>query len=152
MSIPTAFEDRFAIHELIMQWSAAVNERDWDEMASVYTEDGVWDVGPPFAFRLEGRQAIKETGGKLISEQQYVIQLGAAIVVKLNGDTATARATMYEVMRGPDGSGMQQMGTYYDDLVRTPEGWKFKLRRFRTTILEGKPPAGDFFKTYGEIG
>ncbi len=152
MSTPTAFEDRFAIHELINQWSAAVNEHDWDEMASVYTEDGVWDVGPPYGFHLEGRQTIRETVSKLISEQQYVIQIGASTVVKLNGDTATARTTMIEVMRNPDGAGMQQMGTYYDDLVRTPEGWKFKLRRFRTTIFDAKPPAGDFFKTYGEIG
>jgi uncharacterized protein (TIGR02246 family) len=152
MSTPSAFEDRFAIHELIHQWSAAVNERDWDGLASVYAEDGVIDVGPPFAIRLEGRQAIRETFSKMIPEQQYIIQTASAIVVKLNGDTASARATIHELMRGPDGTGMQQMGTYYDDLVRTAEGWKFKLRRFRVTIFDGKPPAGDFLKTYGEIG
>ena len=152
MSTPTAFEDRFAIRELIDQWSDGVNERDWDAMAGVFTEDGVWDVGPPFNIRLEGRQAIRDTVSSLIAAQQYVIQTASTVAIKLHGDSATSRAMMYEIMRGADGSGMQQMGTYYDDIVRTDAGWRFKLRRFRTAIFEGKPPPGDFFKTYGEIG
>jgi uncharacterized protein (TIGR02246 family) len=147
----TAFEDRFAIRELVDRYSDAVNERDWPAFESCFTEDGVWDVGAPFSFVLEGRALIVQIASEKISEQQYVIQTPHAVVIKLNGDTATVRATMQECMRAPDGSGMQMFGTYYDDLVRTADGWRFKLRRFRTAIFEAKAPAGDFFRTFGEI-
>ncbi len=61
MTAPTAFEDRFAIRELIDQWSDAVNEHDWAALDGCFTEDGVWDVGAPYGFRLEGRQMITES-------------------------------------------------------------------------------------------
>ncbi len=54
-------------------------------------------------------------------------------------------------MRGQDGSGMQMWGTYYDDLVRTNAGWRFKLRRYRTAIFDAKPPEGDLFRSFGDI-
>jgi uncharacterized protein (TIGR02246 family) len=151
MTAPTAFEDRFAIRELIDQWSDAVNEHDWAALDGCFTEDGVWDVGAPYGFRLEGRQMITEIVSTKIAEQQYVIQTPHAVVIKLNGDTATARVTMQEIMRGQDGSGMQMWGTYYDDLVRTNAGWRFKLRRYRTAIFDAKPPEGDLFRSFGDI-
>ena len=147
----SAFEDRFEIRELIDRWSDAVNEHDWEALGSCFVEDGIWDVGQPLAFKLEGRDLIKQVVAAEVEKQEYVIQTGHAVVIKLNGDTATARATMQEFMRGKDGSGMQMWGTYYDDLVRTPEGWKFKLRRFRYAIFEPTPMPGAMHRGFGEI-
>lgn len=150
MSTSNAFEDRFAIRELIDRWSDAVNEHDWEQLAACLTEDSVWDVGAPYNFRMEGLKTIMDSVPGLIEEQLYVIQTPHAVVIHLNGDSATVRTTMQEMMRGPDGSGMQMWGTYYDDVVRTEAGWRFKLRRFRTAVFEAKPAAGEMFRTYGD--
>jgi uncharacterized protein (TIGR02246 family) len=150
MSHPSAFEDRFAIRELIDQYSDAVNERDWAAFASCFTEDAVWDVGAPFSFKLETRDLITQIASSKISEEEYVIQCPHAPVIKLNGDTATARTTMHEVVRSPGNKGAQLMGTYYDDLVRTPEGWRFKVRTFRVTYFDPQPPVGDVFKVFAK--
>jgi len=151
MSTASAFEDRFVIRELIDRWSDAVNERDWAQLATCFTADGVWDVGPPYNLRLEGNKTIMETVPGLIEGQLFVIQTPHAVVIKLNGDTATARVTMQEMMRAADGSGMQMWGTYYDDLVRTAAGWRFTLRRFRTAIFEAAAPSGDFLRSFGDV-
>jgi hypothetical protein len=82
------------------------------------------------------------------AEQQYVIQMPHAVVIELSGETATARATMHEMMRGADGGGMQMWRTYYGDLVRTHAGWRYKMRRFRTAVFHRQAPAGDLLRTY----
>jgi uncharacterized protein (TIGR02246 family) len=147
----SAFEDRFEIRELIDRWSDAVNEHDWESLGSCFVEDGVWDVGAPFPFRLEGRDLIRQVVATECEKQEYVLQTAHNVVVKLNGDTATARTTIQEFMRNSEGAGMQMWGTYYDDVVRTPEGWKFTLRRYRCAIFAPLPLPGDLLRGFGEI-
>lgn len=149
MSKQSEFEDRFAIRELIDLWSAAVNEQDWETLGTCFVEDGTWDVGPPYNMLFKGNKEIMNNVPPLIKAQQYVIQTPHAIAITLNGDSATARVTMEELMRGHDGTGMHMWGTYYDDLVRTADGWKFKLRRFRVTIFNPVPVPGEMYRTYG---
>ena len=146
--MPTETEDKLAILEVIARWSDAVNERDWDALAQCFIDDGVWDVGPPFDFRLEGNQAIVDVCTSKIGEQSIVLQTPSATVITLAGDTATARTTMHEFMRSADGAGMQMWGTYYDKLMRTENGWRFRERRFRTALFDAKSPAGDILRHY----
>lgn len=140
-------EDRFEIRELIERYSYSVNERDWVALESCYTEDAVWDVGPPFDFRLEGRAQIVEIASGKISEELYVVQTPHATVVQVDGLSANAITTMFEAVRSVDG-GMQIIGTYYDRLVKTVEGWRFTERKFRVTNFEAKPPTGDVFRVF----
>jgi ketosteroid isomerase-like protein len=148
MSTTSGFEDRLAIRELIDRWSDSVNEQDWAQLATCFIEDGVWGVGPPFNFTFRGNKTIVEHVSSKVSEQEYVMQVPHAVVVKLNGDTATARTTVQEFMRGRDGAGAQIWATYYDELVRTTEGWRFKCRKFRAAIFEANPVGGDFLRTF----
>jgi len=148
MSNIADIEDRLAIRDLIDRWSDAVNEHDWEQFASCFTEDGVWDVGAPFHLRFEGNKSIVEDVSALIKAQYIVVQMPHCPVIKVNGDTATSRVTMHEFMRGPDNSGMQMWGTYYDDLVRTDVGWRFKLRVYRTAYYDDKPPEGEILRRF----
>jgi ketosteroid isomerase-like protein len=143
-----AFEDRFEIRELIDRWSDAVNEQNWDHLASCFIEDGVWDVGAPFNFVFKGKEIVEKVPG-LIEAQKYVIQTPHAVAITLNGDTATSRATMHESTAGHDGTGLQMWGTYYDDLVRTPVGWRFKVRKFRVAFITYEPLPGELMRSYG---
>ena len=146
--MPTETEDKLAILEVVSRWSDAVNERDWEALRQCFTDDGVWDVGAPFNFRLEGNHAIVDICTTKLAEQSIVLQTPHATVITLAGDTATSRSTMYEFMRSADGAGMQMWGTYYDKLVRTAEGWRFRERLFRTALFDAQAPAGDLFRHY----
>ena len=148
MSKPSEFEDRFAIRELIDRFCDAINERDWEAFAACFVEDGIWDVGPPISFRQEGKSQIFEFIRTGAGGLDCVIQTAHAVKITLNGDTATARSTMREVIRAPDGSGMQIWGTYYDTLLRTMEGWRFKQRKLLLILQDAQAPSGTTVKVY----
>jgi ketosteroid isomerase-like protein len=144
------FEDRFAIGELIDRWSDGTNERDWPALEEVFTEDGVWDVGAPFAFRIEGNKKIVAHLRELMGPSEYVVQTAHAKVVWLDGNQAKARSTIHEVCRFKDGTGLEMAGTYYDDLIRDDKGWRFKKRTYRCIYFNPQPPAGQVIKTFPE--
>jgi ketosteroid isomerase-like protein len=142
--------ERFAIRELIDRYCYAVNERDWAALASCWAGDGVWDVGKPLDFKLEGRQAIVQIASSKISEEDYVVQTPHATVIWLDGDAAArAHSTMMEVVRHRGGAGgIQILATYADDLVKVNGEWLFKVRRYRVTNIEFKAPAGDCYREW----
>ena len=143
------FQDRFAIRELIERYSYAVNERDWAVFERCFTENAIWDVGAPFNLRPEGRKAIVDLASTLISENDFVIQTPHATVIWIDGDAARARSTMWEMVRGPGGAtGLQMMGTYADQLVRSNGEWLFTIRVFRVTTINMVAPVGDLYKEW----
>lgn len=145
----SALAERFAIRELIDRYCYAVNERDWAALESCWAEEGVWDVGKPLNFKLEGRQAIVGIASTKISEEDYVVQTPHATVVWLDGSQARAHSTMMEVVRHKGGEGgMQILATYADDLVKRDGQWFFKVRTYRITNMEFTSPAGECFREW----
>ncbi|MFO1466068.1 MAG: nuclear transport factor 2 family protein [Steroidobacteraceae bacterium] len=142
-------EDRFAIRELVERWSDGTNNHDWEALEALFSEDAVWDVGEPLNFRIQGRREIVAGLREKMRPSQYVVQMPHAIIVTVRGDTASARSTIHEVCRFADGTGLEMMGTYFDELVREPRGWRFRRRNYRCTILNPQPPAGQVFRTFG---
>ena len=142
-------EDRFAIRELVERWSDGTNNHDWEALEALFSEDAVWDVGEPLNFRIQGRREIVAGLREKMRPSQYVVQMPHAIIVTVRGDTASARSTIHEVCRFADGTGLEMMGTYFDELVREPRGWRFRRRDYRCTLLNPQPPAGQVFRTFG---
>lgn len=142
-------EDRFAIRELVERWSDGTNNHDWEALEALFTEDAVWEVGAPLGFRVQGRREIVAVLRDKMRSSQYVVQTPHAIVVRVQGDTASARSTIHEVCRFADGTGLVMMGTYFDELVRETRGWRFRRRDYRCTFLDPQPPAGHVFRTFG---
>lgn len=65
--------------------------------------------------------------------------------IRLDGDTASGRASLSEVIRLRDGSSHLNYGIYHDRCRRTPDGWRFtervyEIRYLDTTPLAGSPP------------
>jgi hypothetical protein len=63
-------------------------------------------------------------------------------VVRVDGDTATALSNWGYVTRADgDAPRFEMLGHYVDDLVRTPDGWRFQRREAYSDIpwisLEG---------------
>ena len=141
-------EDRLAIRELVERWSDGTNNHDWQALEALFTEDVVWDVGAPLSFTVQGGQQIVALLREKMGPTEYVVQTPHAIIVKVQGSTATARSTIHEVCRFADGAGLEMTGTYFDDVVKGAQGWRFKRRTYRCTYLNPQPPAGQVFRNF----
>ncbi len=106
--------------------------------------------GAPLSFTVQGGQQIVALLREKMGPTEYVVQTPHAIIVKVQGSTATARSTIHEVCRFADGAGLEMTGTYFDDLVKVAQGWRFKRRTYRCTYLNPQPPAGQVFRNFKE--
>ena len=66
-------------------------------------------------------------------------------MIRLDGDTASGRAYIAELMRFSDGRSELNYAVYHDRYQRTGDGWKFtqrvyEIRYLDTTALGGSAP------------
>ena len=132
--------DRRDIDELHSRYLFGLDWRDADAVASTFAEDGVLDW---LGGLVEGREAIREEVknmkaffGKFeeADKPSHPSRLRHFVtnkLMKIDGDTATTRAFWFEIdndnrHRWPY---VGAYGHYEDDLVRTPDGWRFKRRK-----------------------
>ena len=56
-------------------------------------------------------------------------------VIAVDGDTATARTYVDALILGPEGSGVNAVGYYDDEAVRTADGWRIASGTFTSVRL-----------------
>lgn len=127
-------EDELAVRDLVARYSDAVCRRDADAWIATWAEDCRWDLGRG---RLtEGRDATLALWSRSLERYPWVGQLTPTGTVTLDGDTATGSWWLLELNRLADGTGTLHFGHYDDAYVRTPDGWRFALRRL-TMVYRG---------------
>lgn len=129
--------DIIAINHLAVSYSEAMCRFAIDEAVQTYAEDGV--LSSPTTDDAIGRAAIAEVIGGTVAGLDFVFQTLHQGLVDVRGDTATTRFTITEwARRSRDGRGILFLGAYHDDVVRTPEGWRFARRRLIPRTM-GRP-------------
>ena len=63
-------------------------------------------------------------------------------MIRLDGDTASGRAYIAELMRFSDGRSELNYAIYHDRYRRTGDGWKFTERIYEVRYLDHSPLAG----------
>jgi ketosteroid isomerase-like protein len=144
MSDLQAIADRFEIEVLRAEFTDAVMMRDYDRVATLFTPDGVWRM-PNIPAELAGQDEIRAFGERVPGFVDYLVQTTHPGAVRLDGDTASGRAYIQELIRLRDGSSELNYAIYHDRYQRTPDGWKFtervyEIRYLDTTPLAGSPP------------
>jgi len=144
MSDLQAIADRFEIEALRAEFTDAVMMRDYDRVATLFTQDGVWRM-PNIPAELAGQDEIRAFGELVPGFVDYLVQTTHPGAVRLDGDTASGRAYIQELIRLRDGSSELNYAIYHDRYRRTPDGWKFtervyEIRYLDTTPLAGSPP------------
>lgn len=136
-------EDKDAIWGLFMEYKRHLDARDFKSYASLFTDDAVWvgnlgkAVGP-----AEIEALLVRTLEVYESDRERTYHLVMNPVVDVDGDTATALSNWGFVTRGDkDAPVFEMLGHYVDELVRTPEGWRFQRREAYSDVpyisLEG---------------
>ena len=136
-----AIADRVEIEALRGEYSDAAMMRDRARLASLFTSDGVLSM-PNVPVELVGREEIRAGGERLQSQLDIFVQTTHPGAIQLDGDTATGRAYLQEVVRAVDGRQEVNFAVYHDRYQRTADGWKFAERVYEVRYVDPTPLAG----------
>lgn len=131
--------DRADITEVLLRYATGIDRRDWTVFRSAFTEDCVLDYGEIGTF--DGVDAVAEFMDQSHSMAGHTMHRLSNIVIALDGDRATARTYVDGLILAADNaSGVNAIGIYDDEIVRTANGWRIARRTFtavRITAVGG---------------
>ena len=137
-----AYEDKFAIEELIGRYNQAIDQGRYDDFLVCWCEDGVFDgLGGPYV----GKPAIKAfTDGY---DDRYRLRLNGLkhftvnIVSRIDGDRALSSSHLQLVTTGAKGAHILFTGRYEDELRREGGQWRFTRRKLHQDMPASSEPA-----------
>jgi ketosteroid isomerase-like protein len=115
--MPSVTEDRDEILQLAYRYNHAIDSGDAPGWADTFTPDGVFDVAGQVR---SGREELIEFASSVHGYRHVLVNP----VIDVAGDAATLRG--YFVVYS--GTALAGIGTYQDEVVRTPGGWRFAKR------------------------
>lgn len=133
--------DRRDIDDVLVRYAHALDSHDWDLLRTVFTADAVADFLELGGVNTGIDAIVKLIAGVLsgLDASQHLI---GSVAAEVDGDSATARCYLQaqHVFEGVEGGDHYLVGgTYVDDLVRTPEGWRIKHRTLHASWMSGNP-------------
>jgi ketosteroid isomerase-like protein len=93
-----AIADRVEIEALRGEFTDAVMMRDYDRVASLFTPDGALRM-PNVPVEAVGPEQIRAWGRRALALWDFFVQTTHPGTIQLDGDTASGRAYMCEVIR-----------------------------------------------------
>jgi len=127
--------DKDAIQALLARYCYHLDNDRFEEMAALFTPDGVWET----AFGTgTGRAGIVAQARSIATgPQPRRVHLNTNIVIELNAGTATVRSYWALVQNSPAGPAIGSGGAYEDTLVKQDGLWFFEHRRIDRFIASG---------------
>src|SRR5262245_62709380 len=141
MSDFQAIADRVEIEALRGEFTDAAMMSDYDRVASLFTPDGVLRM-PNVPVELVGVEEISAWRERREALVDYFVQTTHPGTIRLDGDTASGRAYLQEIIRLRDGSSHLNYAIYHDRYRRTGDGWRFTERVYEVRYLDHSPLAG----------
>jgi hypothetical protein len=135
--------DRVEIEALRAEFSDAVMMRDYHRLASLFSAEGTLRI--PGIPDMVGEIAIRTWGAQVPDVVDYLVQTAHPGTIRLDGDTASGRVFIEELISLHDGLSGLNYAIYHDRYQRTSDGWRFTERVYEikyldTTPLTGSPP------------
>jgi len=114
--------DRLELHELAGRYGDAIDDRDWERLGQIFTDDAVFDLTDLGAPRLEGLEVIKAF---MDTEAQHPrTHTMTNIYVDETADGVKLFFRIVALLPG----GKVGTASYYDDVVKTADGWRVQHR------------------------
>jgi hypothetical protein len=121
--------DRFEIHQLLIDYSTAIDQRRFDDLDRVFTEDAYIDYRAMGG--IDGRfPEVKVWLAQVLPNFPAYAHMLGNFDVRIDGDTASSRTILFNPMvLGGEKNQILFCGLWYeDDFIRTPEGWRMSRR------------------------
>ena len=141
MSDFQAIADRVEIEALRGEFADAVMMNDHDRLASLFTPDGAVRI-PLGNIEAAGREQIRAWRERREALVEYFVQTAHPGTIQLDGDTASGRAYLHELIGLRDGGSHQNFAIYHDRYQHTGDGWKFTERVYEVRYLDTTPLSG----------
>jgi ketosteroid isomerase-like protein len=123
--------DEWAIQQLMTTYAQGSSFGDLDLVLSTFLPDAVWELAGS-THKYTGVAEIRKGFQTVLAPLESIVQLNAPPVVTIEGDHATARVFIRETAKLKNGEFMEVVGYYNDRLTRTPLGWRFAHRAFKS--------------------
>lgn len=133
-------EDIIQIINVINLYPLAVDTRRWDLLDRVFTQDAHTEFGGPA--RWNDLISLKRDFEIIHRPFEATLHVTTNHQVVVNGDSASCLSYVHGrfIREVPEGGSMFESGGWYDDLlVRTPAGWRIKMRSCHTVWSGGNP-------------
>jgi 3-phenylpropionate/cinnamic acid dioxygenase small subunit len=125
----TEREDRQDISDLLVRYATGIDRRDWVLFRTVFTDDCELDYGEIGVWK--GVDAVTDFMEQVHAMAGHTMHRMSNQVITVDGDTAEARTYVDAlIMAGDNKSGVNGIGFYDDEIVRTADGWRIARRRF----------------------
>lgn len=138
-------DDLHAIEQVLYLYGWMVDERKWDLMDSVFAPGATIDYESTGGIKGPYRPTLEWLHRAL---EPWPINLHhiTNVMITLDGDKAKSICYFTAPMarNRPDGAQdvITNAGYYFDDLVRTPAGWRIQTRVCKQTVRIGALPQG----------
>ena len=122
--------DRLEIQDLMVRYSYAIDNRDWDALDDVFTPDAHIDYSV-FGGSVGDLPSTKAFLAEAMPNFPVYQHMVSGTTISFDGDTAETRTQCHNPMTMGDADDPDLMvcGLWYvDKLVRTDEGWRIKER------------------------
>ena len=123
--------DRLDLHELPGRYGDIIDDRDWDRLGTIFTDDAVFDLTDLGAPRLAGLTAIRD----FMADEAEHPRTHTMTNIYVN-ETADAVELKFRIL-ALIGGGKVGTASYHYLVVKTPDGWRVKdrmLKRRRTQV------------------
>jgi len=125
----TEREDRQDISELLVRYATGIDRRDWPLFRTVFTDDCQLDYGEIGAW--QGVEAVADFMEKVHAMAGHTMHRMSNQAITVDGDKATARTYIDGLIMAADNkSGVNAIGFYDDEILRTDDGWRIARRRY----------------------
>ena len=114
--------DRLELHELPGRYGDAIDDRNWDRLRDIFTDDAVFDLTGVGARRLEGIDDIVHFMN--IEAAHPKTHMMTNIYVDEHEETVTMNFRIVALL----GKGLVGTASYYDRVVKTDRGWRVQHR------------------------
>ena len=110
--------DRLELHELPGRYGDCIDDRDWEGLSRIFTDDAVFDLTDLGAPRLVGLPAIRQF---MDTEAEHPrTHTMTNIYVNETDGGVELRFRIVALLPG----GKVGTASYYDRVVQTPDGWR----------------------------
>jgi 3-phenylpropionate/cinnamic acid dioxygenase small subunit len=130
----TERDDRQDISDLLVRYATGIDRRDWPLFRTVFTDDCELDYGEIGSWR--GADAVTDFMDRVHALAGHTLHRLTNHAITVDGDNATARTYIDGlIMAGDNSSGVNAVGFYDDEIVRTGQGWRIARRRYTQVRL-----------------
>ena len=126
--------DRIELHELPGRYGDIIDDRNWDGLGRIFTEDATFDLTDLGVPMLTGLAAIKQFMD--VDAEHPLTHMMTNVYVDEQPGSVTMNFRIVALRKG----GLVSTASYYDVVVKTAQGWRVHKRvttRRRRHILRG---------------